>query len=254
MRAAATSRSGCACSRRRGALVVDDRAGWSGRGTRAARGRRRRRATRSAGRGQQGDRGAGVEHQVVEHHGRGLAGGDPGEQVALASPRRRAGAPRRWRCSWRAGARGPGWRRAPRGPRPSRRARHRSRRTPRGREGQRRRPARRAPATGSRRTRPRTRVAARTAALSLRLSSSDRTMAASSSCSSVRAKCISATFGVVSRRSLRSLLNQQRGGDPAAVVRRGAPGADQRADPVDPEAEVELGGVADRAVHLEGHP
>ena len=33
-----------------------------------------------------------------------------------------------------------------------------------------------------------------------------------------------------------------------------APRADERADPVDPEAEVELRGVADRAVHLERHP
>ena len=42
--------------------------------------------------------------------------------------------------------------------------------------------------------------------------------------------------------------------DPGAVVRRAAPSADQGADPVDPEAEVELRGVADRAVHLQRHP
>ena len=84
-------------------------------------------------------------------------------------------------------------------------------------------------------------MAARTAALSLRLSSSDATIEASSSCSSVRAKCISGAL-------------RERVRDAAPVVRRGAPRPDQRAHPVDPEAEVELGGVADRAVHLEGHP
>ena len=78
-------------------------------------------------------------------------------------------------------------------------------------------------------------TAARTAAESARLASRERTVAASSCCSSVSANSIRAPV-------------LEHGG---AVLGRRAPGADERADPVQPEAQVELRGVADRAVHLQ---
>ena len=103
-----------------------------------------------------------------------------------------------------------------------------------------RRSARTAPAIALRRTRSRTPWQRAPPRCRCACRAVTRTIAASSSCSSVRAKCIRPSPVATS--------------DPAAVVRRIAPRADQGTDPVDPQAQVELGGVADRAVHLQRDP
>ena len=132
----------------------------------------------------------GVEHQVVEGERGDRARADRGQQVVARHLVGVRPGRRRWRSRWPAAVTGRGCGRAPRARSRSRRARRRSRRTPRARAAPPRPPARTSPATAPRRTRPRTpsrrgRPRCRCACRAGRARSS-----ASSSCSSVRAKCI----------------------------------------------------------------